>query len=273
MLSEQHISAIARSLKAAQDRAQQITPPSSQYAGLDAASAYAVAQTIHAARLAEGAVPVGRKIGFTNADMWPLYGVHEPVWGYVYDSTVVPFTQGHARCSLKPFAEPKIEPEIVFHFRSTPPVGGELVAILQSIDWVASAFEIVQSHCPGWKFRAPDTIADSALHGALLLGPPQPLDSLGPDLIRVLESFSLELSCNSMIRAVGKGSNVLGSPLAAVAHLVAVLSKQPQFPPLKANDVVTTGTITTAQPVLPGEVWSTALEGIALPGLSVEFTE
>ena len=273
MLTEQEAHAIAHALKAAQDDVQQLAPPTSLYAGLDTNDAYEVLRMIHEARLAEGAVPVGRKIGFTNPDMWPLYGVHEPVWGYLYSATVIPAQQGHIQCSLKKFAEPKIEPEIVFHFRSPPPVGGNLAEILESIDWVANAFEIVQSHYPAWKFKAPDTIADSALHGALLLGQPQPIGQFGPGLIAAIESFSLELSRNSSIREIGKGSNVLGSPLAAVAHLMAVLGKQPQFPPLRAGELVTTGTITTAHSVAPGEIWRIDCQGIALPGLSVEFTD
>jgi len=61
------------------------------------------------------------------------------------------------------------------------------------------------------------------------------------------------------VRAIGKGSNVLGSPLAAIAHLIALLSKQPDCQPLQANELVTTGTITTVQTVLPGETWTTHL--------------
>jgi 2-keto-4-pentenoate hydratase len=273
MLSEPELRAIARKVKAAQDNTQQIAPLTSQYSGFDAQTGYTVLRLVHEARLAEGCVPLGRKIGFTNPDIWPVFGVHEPVWGYVYDSTVIQLPQGHAKCSLTRFAEPKLEPEIVFHFHSAPPVRGGLMAVLESIDWVAHAFEVVQSHYPAWKFKAPDTIADSALHGVLLLGQRQPIDSLGPGLAAALESFSVELLCNSEVRATGKGSNVLGSPLAAIAHLIAVLSKQPQFQPLQANELVTTGTLTTVQPILPGEIWSTDLQGIALPGLSVEFTE
>jgi 2-oxo-3-hexenedioate decarboxylase len=71
--------------------------------------------------------------------------------------------------------------------------------------------------------------------------------------------------------AVGAGSNVLGSPLLAIAHLVSVLQDQPNAEPLRNGELVTTGTITTAQSVRAGERWSTALEGVALPGLSVEF--
>ena len=92
---------------------------------------------------------MGRKIGFTNPDMWALYGVGEPIWAYVYDTTVVRVNVGSAPCRLAGFAEPKIEPEGVFHFHSTPPQGGDLAAILDCVDWVTHGFEIVQSHFPG----------------------------------------------------------------------------------------------------------------------------
>ena len=273
MLTEQEIRTIAQKLKNAQDNVQQIAPITSRYSELDATSAYAVLQLIHEARLAEGAIPVGRKIGFTNADMWPLFDVNEPVWGYVYDTTTTQLSRENAKCSIKKFSEPKIEPEIVFHFHAAPPINGDLVALLESVDWIAPAFDIGQSHFPDWKFKAADTIADSALHAALLVGEHQSIDKLRPNLLATLESFSVELCCNSQIRATGKGSNVLGSPLLAAAHLISVLSRQPQFQPIQANELVTTGSITTAQSVLAGEIWSADFHGIGLSRLSVEFTE
>ena len=62
-----------------------------------------------------------------------------------------------------------------------------------------------------------------------------------------------------------RGSNVLGSPL------VAVLAKQPWAKALHAGELVTTGTLTAALPIHAGEAWSTILDGIALPGISVAF--
>ena len=62
--------AIANQMKATQDDGLQIEPFTSQLSGFDVSSAYAVAHLIHEARLNEGAIPVGRKIGFTNPDMW-----------------------------------------------------------------------------------------------------------------------------------------------------------------------------------------------------------
>jgi 2-oxo-3-hexenedioate decarboxylase len=258
-------------MKAAQDGAHQIPRFTEQYPDFDLPAAYAVSNLIHHARLAEGARAVGRKIGFTNPDMWALYGVRAPIWAHVYDATVIHLRPGPARCSLRGFTEPKVEPEIVFHFRAAPPVGGDLAAVLASIDWVAHGFEIVQSHFAGWRFRAADTVADWALHGRLLVGPPQPVNRLGSGLIEALESFSISLACNGEVREVGRGSNVLGSPLAAVAHLIAVLAAQPDYPPLQAGELVTTGTVTPAQQVLPGQTWRTELSGLELPGLNVAF--
>lgn len=271
MQTQPDIRSIAVQMKAAQDDVRQIRPFTSEQGAFDISSAYDVSRLIHEARLAEGSSAVGRKIGFTNPEMWSLYGVHEPIWAYMYDTTVVRVSDQHQTCSLGRFTEPKIEPEIVFHFHSAPPPDGSLLSILDCIDWVAHGFEIVQSHFPGWKFQAADTVADGGLHGTLLLGEPQPVARLYPGLVAALESFSINLLCDGHVCATGKGRNVLGSPLAAIAHLIAVLVKQPQYMPLQANELVTTGTITAAQVVRPGEIWRTAIDGIPLPGLSVRF--
>lgn len=266
------LQAIASRIKAAQDHTQQIAPLTSQHRDFDIGAAYAVAHRLHRARLAEGAVAVGRKIGFTNAALWPVFGVREPIWGYVYDTTVVHLPAGPSTCRIARFAEPKIEPEIVVHFASPPPVTADLGEILACVDWVAHGIEIVQSHFPGWKFEAPDTVADAALHATLLVGAPRAVDRLGGDPIAALERFSITLSCDGELRDSGTGRNVLGGPLASIAHLAGVLAKQ-QAVPLAAHELVTTGTLTQALTIRAGETWTTELQGIALPGLSVRFVD
>ncbi|MDH3692145.1 MAG: decarboxylase [Gammaproteobacteria bacterium] len=263
--------AIAHEMKAAQDEVRQIDPLTSQLDGFDVALAYDVAHLIHEARIDEGAVPVGRKIGFTNPDMWSLYGVREPIWSYVYDTTVVHLSAEGATCNIGRFAEPKIEPEVVVHFRSAPPVGGDLTAFLECIDWLAHGIEIVQSHFPDWKFQVADTVADCALHATLLVGEPKAVERLGTDLLKVLEHFTVALSCDGELREVGRGANVLGSPLAAIAHLTSILANQPHTTAVQPNELVTTGTLTAAFSIHAGETWRTELEGIALPGISVQF--
>ena len=70
---------------------------------------------------------------------------------------------------------------------------------------------------------------------------PQGAGQHDAELIKAIEHFSVALSCNGEVREVGRGSNVLGSPLAAIAHLTSVLAKQRHTIPLQADELVTTG--------------------------------
>jgi 2-oxo-3-hexenedioate decarboxylase len=89
----------------------------------DVARAYDSAAHVHAARVARGERPVGRKIGFTNRNLWDEFGVREPIWGFVYDTTLFRAVGGRASAAIGGFPEPRIEPEIVLHFkRYTPPL-------------------------------------------------------------------------------------------------------------------------------------------------------
>lgn len=253
------------------DERRQIAPLTAADPNLDEDRAYAIAREIVAHRRARGERPVGRKIGFTNSNIWPQFNVFAPIWGTVYDSTVSYAAGGRARVSLDGLLEPHVEPEIVLHFSQTPPVSTDPQAILASIDWIAHGFEIVQSVYPGWKFKAPDTIAAVALHGKLVVGEPVAVATID-DCAAKLAGFRIKLLRDGNAQAEGRGANVLGSPLLAFAHLGAVLAAQSRSAPVEAGEIVTTGTLTDALPVKPGQTWSTTLEGIELPGLSVTFT-
>jgi 2-oxo-3-hexenedioate decarboxylase len=120
-MQEINIKKISRELKNAQDDCIQLNPITDRFLDFNIADAYEAAHLIHEQRLAEGLVLVGRKIGFTNTNMWPIYGVCEPVWAYMYDKTVTQLAKGVAECFIGEYCEPKIEPEIVLHFCSIPP--------------------------------------------------------------------------------------------------------------------------------------------------------
>ena len=271
MNHEFSLQTIADEIKAAQDQCKQIMPLTSQLDEFTNADAYAVAQLVHEMRIKEGALPVGRKIGFTNPEMWPIYRVYEPIWGYIYDTTVVQLTGSNHQMRIGQFAEPKIEPEIVVHFGTSPPVSNDIAEILASIDWIAHGIEIVQSHFPGWEFQAADTIADWGLHATLIVGEPVEVELLGAEVETDIENFTVKLSCDGDVLEQGRGSNALGSPLKAVGHLISVIAKQPPASPLQSGEIVTTGTLTPALPIHPGQTWSTDLSGIELSGVTVSF--
>ncbi|MFO7766597.1 MAG: hypothetical protein R6V33_09215 [Pelovirga sp.] len=271
MIQETDLQKIAAEVRAARVNVRQLEPFSTRYPGFDLESAYAVAQIHQQQRRDQGANRVGHKIGFTNPAMWERYGVHQPLWAPLYQETVAFITGAETQCSLGNFTEPKIEPELVLHFGRTPPVTDDPAAILACVDWIAHAFEIVQSHYPGWNFSAADVVADDVLHGTLLIGPPCPVAHLGEELLQKLKDFSVALYAQGELRETGEGRNVLGCPVTATTHLQKVLKQQPGVATLQAGELVTTGTITTALPIATGETWETRISGLDVPGLKVLF--
>lgn len=260
--------AAARELLEILDTGRSIPTFTGRDPSFDVARAYEATRRVHAHRLARGEKPVGRKIGFTNRNIWDEFGVREPIWGYVYDTTLTYAKSDRATVEVSNLAEPRIEPEIVLQFRSAPPLTRDEDAILDSIGWIAHGFEIVRCPFPGWKFKVPDTISANGLHGLLVVGDTVAAPEI-PDCARRLREFRIALRRGGEPVAEGGGANVLDSPLLALAHLVHVLAGLPQFPPIGAGEVVTTGTLTPALHINTDQTWSTILSGIGLPGLTL----
>jgi 2-oxo-3-hexenedioate decarboxylase len=269
-LAPAEIQAIAAEIFALSGTGRQIAPFSARPAGLTLDDAYRVSAALNAMREARGEKPLGRKIGFTNRTIWAEYGVYAPIWGYVYDTTVHQLGAGSV-LPLAAFAEPRIEPEIVFGLAAAPAPDMDDDALMSCLDWVAHGFEIVQSIYPQWKFAAADTVAANGVHGALLIGPRHPLASRADEWQRVLKSFAIDLHCDGRVVDRGSAANVLEGPVSALRHLVGLLARDPDHAPLAAGEIVTTGTLTRAMPVKPGETWSTSLAAIALDGITLRF--
>src|SRR5262245_50798832 len=165
---------LAKELIDLHQSARQVPPFSGRYPGLTPEAGYAAARELHKHRLAQGWRMVGRKIGFTNRTLWQRYGVHEPMWGTVYDRTLVEAKQNTATVRLEGLAQPRIEPEICFKLSRAPKASAP-AELLSCIEWMAHAVEIVQCHHPDWKVTIADCTADNGLHGRLVLGSPIPM--------------------------------------------------------------------------------------------------
>lgn len=262
--------ALAAELIGLDEAPREVPPFSDRFPGLTAEDGYRAARHLHAYRLAQGWTPAGRKIGFTNRTLWSRYGVYEPMWGMVYDRTLLFARHDRATVPLAGLVQPRIEPEICFRLKAAPAQTRDPLRILSAIEWVAHSVEIVQCHHPGWKVTIADCTADNGLHGRLVVGTPIPVGEL-PHLATLLPALEVTLARGGTVVDRGLGANVLGSPLLALAHLVAVLAKQPQAPALAAGEIITTGVLTDAHAVKPGETWSTSIEGLPLHGLTVTF--
>ena len=104
--------------------------------------------------------------------------------------------------------------------------------------------------------------------GANRIGPRHAL--AGEDLdawARDLAAFEIDILRDGEALDHGRAANVLDGPLAALRHFVGLLAADPVNPGIAAGEVVTTGTLTKAFPVAPGQVWSTRLHGLPLAGI------
>ena len=245
-----------------------VPPFTARHPNLTMDDAYRVTALVHEIRLAQGYKPVGRKIGFTNRRLWDEYGVRAPIWGYVYDRTLHDLA---TPLPLAPYSAPKIEPEIMFGLAKAPSPGMDDAALLKCVDWVAHGYEMVQSIYPDWTFTAPDTVIADAMHAALLIGSRYKTGKNAGEWLRTLTSFEIELFCGGKPMDGGHALNVLEGPLSTIRYLMDLLARDPDNPPLAAGEIVSTGTLTRALPVKPGETWMTKLKGIALEGVSLQF--
>ena len=197
----------------------------------------------------------------------------QPIWGHVYEHTIQHSRGGSARVSLANMAAPRIEPEIAFKLREPVPTGcSDPGVILRSVEWHARSFEIVSCHYADWKFSGPDSVIDFSHHAALIIGEPEEVRP--GDIARLTDALRdcrVTLYRHDDLADAGVGGNALGHPALALGLLADVVAAQPEAAPLVTGEIVTTGTLTAAMPVMPGETWRTETDGLPLPPLKAVF--
>ena len=259
---------LAERLLQAYDQGTLTRLPSADDGAFDMRAAFGAADELRRLRIARGEKPLGCKIGFTNRSIWDRYGVYRPIWGPVWDSTTALLDGAGSSLSLAGLSQPRLEPEVAFGMARTPRAGMSLAELRGCIDWVAHSFEIVHTHFDGWRFTAPDTVADFALHGRLRIGPRvavQGWDTLAEDLA----ALQVELLCDGRVLDRGQGEVVLDGPLNALRLWVDAMAEYTPDWPIRPGDVVTTGTITDAWPLSPGQRWQTRLSDARLTPLTL----
>jgi len=131
---------------------------------------------------------------------------------------------------------------------------------------VASFYRL--SPFPGWCFSGADSTAALGLHGALYLGTRLPLTQ---SIIEQLPRFRIALQGPGGKKLTGCGADVLDGPLKALGYLRETLAMDPDATPVGEGEIITTGTLTDAEPISPGDRWTTRLDGIDLPGATITF--
>ena len=239
-----------------------LAPLSATYPGLSVDDAYAVQQAQVVSWTAAGAVVKGHKVGLTSAAMQAQLGVDQPDFGVLLDSMFLP--EG-ITAPVSRFLRPRAEPEIAFVLgRRLAGPGVTVAEALAAVDFVLPALEIIDSRIADWNITLPDTVADNASSGAVVLGsrPVKPTD-LDLSLTGCL------LYRGGVIAGAGAGGAVLGSPVNALVWLANTLGGRGVA--LEAGHVILPGSVCAAVPFGPGDTVAAAFDRIGT--VSVTFSE
>ncbi|MDB5727078.1 MAG: 2-oxopent-4-enoate hydratase [Noviherbaspirillum sp.] len=237
-----------------------VAPLTSREPGITIEDAYHIQQRMLARRTEKGARIVGKKIGVTSKAVMDMLNVHQPDFGYLLDTMI--YNEGEA-IPMDTLIQPKAEGEIAFILKSDLNGPGISNAdVLRATECVMPCFEIVDSRITDWKIKIQDTVADNASCGVFVLGDhatdPRKVD---------LTTCGMVLEKNGEIVGTGAGAAALGSPVNAVAWLANTLGRLGI--PLKAGEVILSGSLAAMFPVKAGDNLRVSIGGIG--GCSVRF--
>jgi 2-keto-4-pentenoate hydratase len=204
--------------------------------------AYELGRDLEHERVSAGWRPAGWKLGFTNQALWSRLGLDSPIRARIYDQTIC--TDDLDSSDL---VQPRIEPEIVVGFAADVPPMSDPDVIAAAVEWVAAGLEVVHCHFEHWEMTPAEALADAGVHAALAIGPHT---SVNADSVRSLAAATCQLLLDGVLAATGSGAAVLGGPLDALHWLLKGLPGG-----LRAGEIVTTGTLTRAIPIQPGQQW------------------
>ncbi len=226
MLTDAQILNAAADLLRAERTRTQIGLLSQRHPQATLQDAYAIQSAQIVQKLAQGREIIGWKIGLTSRVMQAALGIATPDSGVLYDDML--FETG-SRIPAGRFIQPRIEAEIAFVMKSSPPANPTREDMLDAIAHVVPALEILDTRIlradpdTGTARTIFDTIADNAANAGIVLGrqrhDPRKVD---------LRWTGAIVSRNGLIEATGLGAAVLNDPLTAVIWLARRMSEYGQ---------------------------------------------
>ena len=233
---------------------QPIEPLTDQTPNLSIEDAYRISLGVLNRRLADGETVIGKKIGLTSRAVQKMLKVDQPDFGFLTDA-MVRYT-GDALNTRRDLIQPKAEGEIAFRLsRNLNGPGITAAQVLDATDSLAVCFEIVDSRIVDWRIRIQDTVADNASCGLIVLGHTWVL----PDSVD-LTTCRMVVEHNDKKVATGMGAEALGSPAHCVAWLANTLSDLGT--PLRAGEIILSGSLVPLLPVQAGDHLRVSLEGM-----------
>jgi 2-keto-4-pentenoate hydratase len=190
--------------------------------------------------LAEGARPLGWKVGFGSPAAFELLGIDRPLVGFLTDRGLL---DDGATIPVGDWTQPMLEPEIAVHLARDVDGAADPDDVRAAIGGLSAAIELADIDSPP---ADPEPIvAGNIFHKHVLLGP-------------VAEGRATADGVRGRLLRDGEEIAATDSPEAATGELVEVVRLTAELlarsgERLRAGDVVITGSIVPPLQVAPGE--------------------
>jgi 2-keto-4-pentenoate hydratase len=232
---------VARRLVTARTEGRTISATLVESVGLGLGDAYRVQDEVTALRLARGERVVGWKLGYTSLAMREQMGISEPNLGPLTDAMLLPSGSAVPSTALQPRVEPEIGLRLARDLSGPCSAAAALAACAEAV----ACLEVVDSVWTGYRFALEDNTADGSSAAWVVVGDRLPMDDL--------PALQVELAVDGSAVAAATGAAAGGHPAVGLAWLAGQLALRGSR--LRAGDLVITGGLTAAYPLLPaGEV-------------------
>ncbi len=211
------------------------------------------------ARVARGDTVIGLKTGLTSQAKQATMGVHQPIFGNLLASTLIPEGEP-VRCAE--LIHPRAEPEIAFLLDDDLEGYVTAAQACAATALVFPAIEIIDSRFANFKFGLSDVIADNTSAARVIFGSA----AVGPTELD-LRLIGMIYTKNGSVESTAAGAAILGNPWEALAWLARRASGLGR--PLRAGHMVLAGALADAVFVNPGD--NVRVEFGGLGGLNVAF--
>lgn len=252
MLNDQTVARLADELNQAEKGREQIRQLSLRHPEMTIEDAYAIQRRWVQAKIAEGRVLRGHKIGLTSKAMQASSQIDEPDYGALLDDM---FFDDGSDIPGDRFIVPRIEVELAFILAK--PLRGPnctLFDVYNATDYIIPALEIIDARChnndpeTGRPRKVFDTISDNAANAGVVMGG----RPIRPDALD-LRWISALLYRNGVIEESGVAAAVLNHPANGVAWLANKLAAHDVQ--LEAGQIILGGSFTRPVPVRKGDTF------------------
>jgi len=196
-------------------------------------------------------------MGFTSEAKMQQMGVHDLIWGRLTSAMLIPNQNTTARSQ---YIHPRVEPEICF--RIAKDINRELneSEVIEYVDAVAAAIEIIDSRYQNFKFSLEDVVADNCSSIGFAVGDWMPVQTS-------LNDLNMELLIDGKTVASGTSNDIMNNPWKSLAAATRLAAKYGE--PIKKGMFILAGAATNAEFIQANQSASATVESMG--EVSVSF--